>query len=131
MFEPAMNWALIRSGFRKPPKKGKSPRENVTSRFNRAIFVRLDSLTDGDRLSLIAFHSQGEVVFNSSIIDDGTRAAAHEQIESMQAWGTTDLAGGLELALAQLAAAPQNLEPADAQGQLTAASAGVRIPSIA
>lgn len=80
-----------------------------------AAAALVDSLSDGDSFSLVVFHSRAEVMMNATLIGEHSRAAAKAEIERMQAWGTTDLAGGLELALGQLGAAPQNLEPADSE----------------
>lgn len=89
-----------------------------------AAIALVESLADGDSFSLVVFHSHAEVLMSATLIGDDSRAAAKAQIERMQAWGTTDLAGGLRLALEQLATAPVSLAP-DGSGQLVSAGAGV------
>src|SRR5262245_58594338 len=62
-------------------------------------------LRDGDRISLIAFHSRADVLLANSVIDKATRAQAIAKIENIEARGTTDLATGLAYGLAQVTAA--------------------------
>ena len=61
----------------------------------------LDSLSEGDRLSLIVFHSAAEVLVPSTKLTKETIAQIREKIGTMKASGTTDLAGGLAAGLAQ------------------------------
>jgi len=70
----------------------------------------VDSLAEGDSFSLVVFHSHAEVLLPATIIGDQSRAAARSKIDKMQAWGTTDLADGLRLALAELSLAPVGAE---------------------
>ena len=72
----------------------------------RAAAELVDSLREGDSFSLVVFHSRAETLMSATIIGEDSRAAAKAEIERMQAWGTTDLAGGLQLALEQLGTAP-------------------------
>jgi Ca-activated chloride channel family protein len=55
----------------------------------------LDSMKDGDRLSLVVFHSTAEVLVPSTVLDGRSRARVAERIRSMRAHGTTDLQAGL------------------------------------
>lgn len=69
-----------------------------------AAIQLLTQLEDGDRLAVIAFHSTSEVIVPSTELTDGNKDAIAEQIRGMKAMGTTDMAGGLSLALQQLSA---------------------------
>jgi len=55
----------------------------------------LDSMKDGDRLSLVVFHSTAEVLVPSTVLDARSRATIAERIRAMRAQGTTDLQTGL------------------------------------
>lgn len=68
-----------------------------------AATALLASLSDGDRLALIAFDSSTRVLVPSTEIDRGALANIRAQIAKMEASGTTDLAGGLQAALAEIA----------------------------
>lgn len=59
----------------------------------------IDALRDDDRLALVSFHSEAEVLMPSVPIDADERAMAKQRVDAMQARGTTDMAGGLERAL--------------------------------
>ncbi|MCA9683986.1 MAG: VWA domain-containing protein [Myxococcales bacterium] len=72
----------------------------------RAAAELVDTLADGDSFSLVVFHSQAEVLMDATVIGEESRAAAKAKIEKMQAWGTTDLAGGLRSAFDQLSRTP-------------------------
>ncbi len=63
----------------------------------------LGMLRDGDRISVISFHSFAETVFESTLVDDADLAELGQKIDAMQARGTTDLAGGMQLGLQQVA----------------------------
>jgi Ca-activated chloride channel family protein len=58
-------------------------------------------MREGDRLSVIAFHSSTEVLLPSTVIDDNLDEV-REDIGRMQAEGTTDMAGGLQAGLTEL-----------------------------
>lgn len=81
----------------------------------RAAEELVDTLAEGDSFSLVVFHSRAEVLMEATIINEDSRAAAKAEIEKMQAWGTTDLAGGMRLALNQLAAQPVALVDGEAE----------------
>src|SRR5690606_21982903 len=91
----------------------------------RAALELVDSLADGDSFSLVVFHSRAEVLMPATIIGDESRAAARSEIEKMQAWGTTDLASGLRLALEQLGAAPISMAAPDPETGMVPAGVGV------
>ncbi|NVB78081.1 MAG: VWA domain-containing protein [Kofleriaceae bacterium] len=59
-------------------------------------------LRDGDRLSVIAFHSRADVLVNSASITADTRKQIDKAIDGIQARGTTDLAAGLAQGLSQV-----------------------------
>lgn len=61
------------------------------------------SLQDGDRLTVVTFDSRPTLVVPSVELDDDAREEALEKVAAMEARGTTDLAGGLQVALADLA----------------------------
>jgi Ca-activated chloride channel family protein len=91
----------------------------------QAAVELVDTLADGDSFSLVVFHSRAEVLMSATVIGEESRAAAKAKIEKMQAWGTTDLAGGMRLALEQLATAPVSMAEADPNTGLVPAGAGV------
>jgi Ca-activated chloride channel family protein len=91
-----------------------------------AAIELVDSLADDDSFSLVVFHSQAQTLMSATLIGEESRAAAKAQIEKMQAWGTTDLAGGMSLALQQLSTAPISMATPDPEtGVLVQAGANV------
>lgn len=70
----------------------------------------IDSLADGDSLSVVTFGSKAKVIVPSVRITKETRQKAKTSLREVTAEGTTDMAGGLSAGLAQirpqLAAAP-------------------------
>lgn len=91
-----------------------------------AAMELVDGLAEGDSFALVVFHSRAEVLMPSTVINEDSRAAARSKIETMQAWGTTDLGGGLQQALAQLQVA-QNIVGA---GGSTGAQNGAPDPTV-
>jgi Ca-activated chloride channel homolog len=73
-----------------------------------AARVVLDSMKDGDRLSLVVFHSTAEVLVPSTVLDARSRARVADRIRDMKAHGTTDLQAGLTRGIQEVAGA---LEP--------------------
>jgi Ca-activated chloride channel homolog len=65
----------------------------------------LDSMKDGDRLSLVVFHSTADVLVPSTVLDAGSRARIAERIRAMKAHGTTDLQAGLAHGIEEVARA--------------------------
>ncbi|NOY91791.1 MAG: VWA domain-containing protein [Deltaproteobacteria bacterium] len=61
-------------------------------------------MSDGDRLSIVAFNSETEVLLESSVLDADVRARARQAIDGLEARGTTDMAGGLSAGLQQVLA---------------------------
>ena len=69
-----------------------------------ASLVLLESLSEGDRLSVVTFDSNPTVLVPATRLDKETTAMIKEKIGTMKAQGTTDLAGGLRAGLAQVLA---------------------------
>ena len=67
-----------------------------------ATAALLGTLHDGDRLAVVAFHSQTEVVLPSTVIDRGRLDELRETVSHLEATGTTDLAGGLRVGLEEV-----------------------------
>jgi Ca-activated chloride channel family protein len=67
-----------------------------------AALALVDLLQPGDAFGLVVFHSRAEVLVPSTRIESSTVARLREEIRGMKAAGTTDLAGGLSLALEQI-----------------------------
>lgn len=68
-----------------------------------ASLMLLDSLTEGDRLAVVSFNSETEVLVPSTRLDAKSILRVREQIGAMKARGTTDLAGGLRVGIDQVA----------------------------
>lgn len=68
----------------------------------RATETLLDSLQPGDRLSVVVFHSETELLLPSTVIDRGSLDELRARIRTMEARGTTDLAGGLQAGLEEV-----------------------------
>jgi len=62
----------------------------------------IDQLRDGDRISVIGFGSEPEVLIESTVLSAPLRSKMRNKIERLRAHGTTDLAGGLAAGLGQL-----------------------------
>lgn len=73
-----------------------------------ASLALLDMLRPEDRLAVIAFHSETEVLLPSTRLGGADTGELRAQIGRMQAQGTTDLAGGLQKGLEELV---RNFEP--------------------
>lgn len=68
-----------------------------------ASLSMLDALRDGDRLAVITFDAQARVLVRSMELDGRRREEARARMRTMEARGTTDLAGGLRLGLLEVA----------------------------
>ncbi|MBX3251805.1 MAG: VWA domain-containing protein [Myxococcales bacterium] len=64
----------------------------------------LQMLRPDDRVSVTVFHSRTEVLLESTEMGEVELAAVLAKVDAMEARGTTDMAGGLQHALAQLSA---------------------------
>jgi Ca-activated chloride channel family protein len=62
----------------------------------------VSKLRDGDRLAVIAFGSEGEVLIESKELSSLQRAAVLGRIQNMEARGTTGMTAGLHLGLVEL-----------------------------
>lgn len=62
----------------------------------------LRMLREGDRVSVTQFASSAELVIESTLVEDADMEELFEKIDDIEARGTTDLAGGLRVALQQL-----------------------------
>lgn len=68
----------------------------------------LDTLRGEDRLSVVVFHSETEVLLPSTQLSGADLGELRRRIGRMEARGTTDLAGGLQAGLEELV---RNYEP--------------------
>lgn len=59
----------------------------------------LETLSPGDRLSVVAFHSKAETLLPSTLIKDADMKKVRASIEGMKAQGTTAMSEGLRLGL--------------------------------
>ncbi len=77
----------------------------------KACDAMVDALADGDRLAIVTFDSKTRVLAPSLVLDNRSRAEIHARIAGIEARGTTDLAGGLQAALAEVQAhaAPETI----------------------
>jgi len=66
-----------------------------------AALAIVDLMREGDRLSVVAFHSTTEVLLPSTVIEDNLDELRAD-IGRMEAQGTTDMAGGLQGGLTEL-----------------------------
>lgn len=64
----------------------------------------ISEMRDGDRLSLIAFHSRVELLAPNTVLDPASRPRVMAAIDRIAARGTTDLAAGLAEGLRQVQA---------------------------
>ena len=67
-----------------------------------ATLELLGLLADDDRLSIVAFHSETEVLLESTLLDPEARGRARDAIGHIEAHGTTDMAGGVTAGLQQV-----------------------------
>lgn len=108
-------WAVVRvtaaapEGFERPPinvglliDASSSMQGDAIAAARSAAAELVDTLHDGDRLSVVSFGSSPRRVVDGVVVDDDAREAALEAIAAIEAEGTTDLAGGLDDALTSL-----------------------------
>ncbi len=67
-----------------------------------AAVAVVDMMRDGDFLSVVAFGTEPELLLESTEVDRGALNELREKIAEMEASGTTDMAGGLQMAWAQV-----------------------------
>lgn len=65
----------------------------------RASLALLDALAPGDSLAVVAFHSRAEVLAPSTRLDERSIETVRARIGKMAAYGTTDMAAGLQAGL--------------------------------
>jgi Ca-activated chloride channel homolog len=70
-----------------------------------AALTLVRSLDDDDKLSLVVFGSQAELLQPTAELDRETRATVERKLAEMQARGTTELAAGLRTGLEQVESA--------------------------
>ena len=61
----------------------------------KAALAMVRELKPGDRIAIVVFNSETQVLVPSTVIDDESRTVIEGRIASMKARGTTDMAGGL------------------------------------
>ena len=61
----------------------------------------IDALEEGDALSIVTFGSEPQVIVPATRITRETQARAQEAIRTIKADGTTNMAGGLQVGIAQ------------------------------
>ncbi|MEM9073660.1 MAG: VWA domain-containing protein [Myxococcota bacterium] len=71
-------------------------------RAREASLSIVDLMREGDFLSVVAFHTETEVLLPSTEVRRGDLDEIREKIRGMEARGTTDLAGGLRIGLQQV-----------------------------
>lgn len=98
---PAINLALV------VDTSGSMDGEPIAHAREAALEL-LDTLRPEDRLAVVAFHSEAEVLLPSTQLEGADTEALREQIARMEAMGTTELAGGLRIGLEELV---RNYEP--------------------
>lgn len=79
-----------------------SMRGEAIERAREAAKALVQDLEKGDRVSVVAFHSRGDVLVASVELDDENRGQVLEALEGLEATGTTALAEGLALGMQQL-----------------------------
>lgn len=67
-----------------------------------AAATLLDSLQNGDTISVVAFGSKPEVIAPATLVSDASRERIKRDIAQIVEGGTTNMAGGLASALAEL-----------------------------
>jgi len=73
-----------------------------------AALELLDALHDDDILSVVAFHSRGEVLVPATRLSSDARKQVRKQIGKLESRGTTDLYTGLALGLQEATRHPQD-----------------------
>jgi Ca-activated chloride channel family protein len=68
-----------------------------------AALTLIDSLQDGDMISVVAFGSGPEIIAPATVVNEASKAKIRTAIGGIEAHGTTDLTGGLATGLAELA----------------------------
>jgi Ca-activated chloride channel family protein len=98
---PAINLALV------VDTSGSMQGEPIADA-RRASLALLETLRPEDRLAVVSFNSETDVLLPSTHLAGADTDALRRQIARMEAQGTTDLAGGLQAGLEELV---RNYEP--------------------
>ena len=72
------------------------------SHARKAALALVKALRVGDRIAVVVFNSESQVLVPSTVIDDRSRDRIAARIATMVARGTTDMAGGLSRGIAQV-----------------------------
>lgn len=68
----------------------------------KAALALLGELRTGDLISVVVFHSESQILVPTTLVTEQSRPLVAARIQAMKARGTTDLAGGLSRAIAQV-----------------------------
>lgn len=79
-----------------------SMKGEAIERAREAGLTMLDALTEGDRLSVVVFHSRAEVLIPSTLVTKESAPQIRAAIQSMEAVGTTAMGEGLSEGLQQV-----------------------------
>jgi len=79
-----------------------SMRGDAIAQARVAALTLLHDLRDGDVMSVVVFGSGPQVLVPATVLDAQTRPTIRAAIDTMEATGTTDLAGGLSTSLGQV-----------------------------
>lgn len=90
-------------------------------REREAVETLVEHLRDGDALSIVTFGSRAELLVPATRLEAGTRTKVKAALRTMRASGTTDLAAGLRLGLAEA----QKLRVADGINRMVLVGDGV------
>lgn len=79
-----------------------SMRGEAIDKARAAAATLLDSLQDGDMVSVVAFGSKAELIAPATVVSDASRTEIKKAIAAITDSGTTDLAGGLSMGIHEL-----------------------------
>jgi len=69
-----------------------------------AAVTLVDSLSPKDRLAIVVFNSKTETLLPSTVLDDADMKDVHQKLAALRAEGTTDMAAGMQAAIAEVSA---------------------------
>lgn len=92
---PAMNLGLV------VDTSGSMEGKAIEDARNACLSL-LDSLSVGDRLTVVAFDSEPHILLPSTTLSKENLKTVRDQIATMKAAGTTDLSGGLSTGLSEM-----------------------------
>ncbi len=79
-----------------------SMRGDAIDKARTAAATLLDSLQEGDMISVVAFGSRAEVIAPATVVSESSRAEIKKAIAAIEESGTTDMAGGLSMGMGEL-----------------------------